>query len=688
MPDIYGAHAFEDPGHLQAEVNRLNALLVSMRQPAIAPSNQSTFDISGWVKCDTECYRNYWLCKFKLPDGTYREWSMFPGQPLDTEGLRAFLHSVPGVITFNGIGYDAPMISAALMGYDCDTLKNLNDAIIPGGGKQGVKWWDFYRNFNIPEPTWEHIDIMEVAPGVRISLKAYGGRMHAPKLQDLPIEPHELIQPLQRLELSQYCGNDLDTTELLCEKVMPRLKLRHDLGERYGIKVMSKSDAQIAEAVYKKKLTVPPQKLHMPHGHTFRYVAPEWISFVSPELKELLAMVQRLDFVVNDPNQLKVADEEEVYDSDGKKISSGVQMPAEIKGRDIIIGQSKYRLGIGGLHSQEKSVSYRAVPGKWEISDHDVNSYYPTLMLLMNMYPPGTGPEFIELLRGIYTERLHAKHMAGTGDKSEDWQTTADGLKIVLNGTYGKLGSRYSFLFAPELMIRTTLSGQLALLMLIEMLELSGMRVISANTDGIVIITPQGKGWVRDGVISWWEKSTGLETEATHYTSIHSRDVNNYVAFKPDGKHKAKGVFGESGVSPKASPTGKHPGKDICNEAVVAFLRDGTPVEQTIRACTDIRKFLVIRNVAGGAIQQCEHFGVTEGGATYCEPYDKYLGKVVRWYYGTSSTGCLRYKTNGNKVGGSDGAVPMMQLGGDFPSDVNYDFYVQEAKSMLTDLGS
>ena len=104
---------------------------------------------------------------------------------------------------------------------------------------------------------------------------------------------------------------------------------------------------------------------------------------------------------------------------------------------------------------------------------------------------------------------------------------------------------------------------------------------------------------------------------------------------------------------------------------MIAFLRDGTPVEQTIRGCTDIRKFLVIRNVAGGAL---------EG--------ERYLGKMVRWYYGSSSQGCLRYKSNGNKVGGSDGAVPMMQLDGSFPSDVNYDFYIKEAKSMLTTLGS
>ena len=57
----------------------------------------------------------------------------------------------------------------------------------------------------------------------------------------------------------------------------------------------------------------------------------------------------------------------------------------------------------------------------------------------------------------------------------------------MLNGTFGKTGSPYSVLFAPEMMIQTTITGQLALLMLIEHLETASISVISANTDGIVI---------------------------------------------------------------------------------------------------------------------------------------------------------------------------------------------------------
>jgi len=645
------------------------------------PIEKTAFDISQWVECDTECARNYWLCKFYPPTGPMVEFAQWPGKPLDVAGLRAYIDSVPGLIMFNGVGYDNPMIAAALTGLDCNTLKNLNDAIFPGGGKRGVSWWDFYRNFQIPEPDWNMIDIMEVAPGVRISLKIYGGRMHSKRLQDLPFDHAADLTFADRMLVSTYCGNDLYTTRDLKFAVMDRLRLRHEVGQQYGIQVMSKSDAQIAEAVFKAKLPFAPQKTWLPHGHAFKYVAPPWLSFVSAELQDVLAMVQRVGFIVKNPDELKVSEDEKVFNLDGKEIKSGIQFSDEIKGRDIKIGKSLYRIGIGGLHSKEKKAHFKSVPGKWTITDHDVNSYYPTLMLLMGMYPAGTGPAFLEVFREIYDTRLHAKHMQqeceAAGDKvqAKYWKTISDGLKIVLNGTYGKLGSRYSFLFAPELMIRTTLSGQLALLMLIEMFELNGIRVVSANTDGIVVITPAGLEFMRDSTIDWWHKKTGLETEATEYTAIYNANVNNYIAFKPDGSHKAKGWYGESGVVPKASPSGKSPGKDICNDAVIAYLRDGTPIEQTIMGCQDIKRFLTVKNAnnpAGGAVE--ERTGV-------------WLGKALRWYYGNGVTTGLRYAANGNLVAGSTGAVPLMDLPDTFPTDVDYGLYIRESFSMLKDLG-
>lgn len=632
------------------------------------------------AECDVECYRNYFLVKFYDPvtGEKFIDFPMYDGQPLDVMGLRMYL-ATHQIITFNGNNYDIPIIACALMGATNDQLKAYSDAIIVGR----MRPWEFYKQYNIQELKWlNHIDLFEVAPGVGIGLKMYMCRMHSRTIQDLPIEPAAWIKPHERDLLSTYCGNDLQGTRELRGHCRRRLQLREWLGQKYNTDVMSKSDAQISEAVIKAELGFGPQKATYPHGYQFFYEPPAFIGFTTPVLQDIYRKLLCTPFTVNNVDLLKrqmgVAEDTVIIDADGNKIKTGIIIPKDIAGTDIVIGKSKYRLGIGGLHSQEKSVWHQSVKGVNTLSDHDVASYYPSLILLMNMFPTAIGPEFIAIYRAIYLLRLEAKVKADQCKKSGDkegaahWKTVSDGLKIVLNGAFGKLGSKYSILFAPELLIRTTITGQLALLMLIEALEANGIPVVSANTDGIVVNTPAGLEDMRDRIIGWWEERTGLETEATFYTAIFNRDVNNYIAFKPDGSSKVKGCYGESGVSPDASPTGKHPDREICSEAVVAFLAHGTPLHSTIRACQDIRKFVVVKQVKGG--------GLWEGSG-------EYLGKAVRWYYGRNSTHAIRYVGNGNQVAGSAGSVPAMVLPDKLPDDIDYAYYERHAYSMLINLG-
>ena len=93
-----------------------------------------------------------------------------------------------------------------------------------------------------------------------------------------------------------------------------------------------------------------------------------------------------------------------------------------------------------------------------------------------------------------------------------------------------------------------------------------------------------------------------------------------------------------------------------------------TPTEDTIRTCTDLTQFLTVRSVTGGAIWK-----------------DQYLGRVVRWIYSTDGEK-ITYKKNGNKVPKSDGSRPVMELC-DFPTDLDYDRYTEEANGILEDIG-
>jgi len=197
------------------------------------------------IVVDTEVYRDYFLlAALDLDTGKVQHFEMYSGHALD-DGIRALMTSRT-TVGFNSAGYDLPMIAAAVAGKTCAEIKTLSDSVIVHKSppwRLGVK---------IPK-TWDHIDLIELAIG-RSSLKIYGGRLHAPKMQDLPIEPSASIAPDQREALRRYCVNDLETTAILYRHLRPQIALRETMSKEYGVDLRSKSDAQIAEAVIRTEI--------------------------------------------------------------------------------------------------------------------------------------------------------------------------------------------------------------------------------------------------------------------------------------------------------------------------------------------------------------------------------------------------------------------------------------------------
>lgn len=638
---------------------------------------------------DVECYKNYFMVGFRNMDtGKRLALELYDGCALDTDLLhRLMLNNL--IITFNGNHYDVPMIFLAISGANCAKLKRASDAIIT----QNLKSWEFENAFGIRIPKLDHIDLIEVAPG-QASLKIYGGRVHTIKMQDLPLQPDATITQVDRINLVTYNDNDLNLTKDVHDALIPQLELRARMSEEYGIDLRSKSDAQIAEAVIKMQLEdltgVKPQRPEIKRGTRFHYQVPDFLEYTTETMIDVLSMVKSAEFVVGD--------------------TGGVEMPKELGDAEVRIGSGVYRMGIGGLHSSETSVVHHADDDHLLV-DRDVASYYPAIILGQQLYPKHLGPSFLKVFKTIVDRRLAAKR---SGDK-----VTADALKITINGTFGKLGSKWSCLYSPHLMIQVTITGQLALLMLIEQLEVSGIPVVSANTDGVVIRCPRARRDDMLAIVADWEQRTNFDTEETEYRSLYSRDVNNYIAIKTDGKAKLKGAYAPTGLQ-------KNPTNQIAVEAAVAYLTENADVRATILACTDIRKFVTVRTVQGGAIQGYSEWNpkakVAEKIAclerngwqmwpdkkTWCnQDYTlvldrdaaykhvtlaqlesaEYIGKAVRWYYGIGETRDLRYKTNSNSVPRTRGAVPVMELPDEFPSDVNHDWYIREAYGILRDVG-
>lgn len=649
------------------------------------------------VPCDTECYPDYWLCSVGE-----QHFQLFPGHPLDTVGLKQALTNAT-MLTFNGNYYDHPMISLALTGASAAELWQANNRIIVPGG-QGLMPWEFAKFYGINLLLWDSIDIMNVAPGMG-TLKAYGGKMHMRKLQDLPIDVGTSIGLFDRPVVRDYCTNDLETTAALGAAMSAQIKLREEMSLEYGIDLRSKSDPQIAEAVMKSLLPFEVQIPVVATGAQFNYRPPAWMRFQTAQMQDVFRTMCHSKFAINPKGGVSPGYDNCYVDWGKDQVRldpHGQFVKAPAGWQHKLVGP--YAMGIGGLHSTESRRALVATPGR-RILDRDVAGYYPSLIIETGIYPPQIGEVFCGIYSGWYDRRMIAKR---AGNKK-----VANSLKTLGNGVFGKLNSIYSIFNAPPELIQVTVTGQLALFMLIEAMELAGISVVSANTDGIVMDIADEQYATYLSVISWWEQLTGFETEETEYRAVYSRDVNSYVAITTDGKLKTKGAYS----APEPGPSGwPNPTTQVCVDAVCAYLQHGTPIETTILSCTDVRQFVTIRDVKGGGVWSNTQVAVDDWvllidtgtaqnvWAAAGDPTktvkrksrpparmvwvdDVRLGRMVRWYYATNGAGTIRYRTSGSTVPKSEGCKPLMELPDTLPVDVNYLWYFAEARSLLNDVG-
>lgn len=597
---------------------------------------------------DTENYLNYFLIAFKhLKSGKF----YYLEPPFNPRQLAWIMQSYR-TIGFNSIKYDLPLIWFAYFQltlgvseeYFYEIIKKASNSLI-----SGMFPAEFEKEYGCKPIRTAHIDLIEVCP-LRGSLKLYGARLHGQRIQEVPYDPYGLIDNEQKLVVRNYCFNDLDLTELLFNNLIEQIKLRTDLSIEYKQDLMSKSDAQIAETVISselKKITgVWPKKPKINENQNveFKFIPPSNMFFQTDALKKVFQTICNATFTLD--------------------INGRLYKPKEVDNLKIKIGNGIYRIGIGGLHSSEENICIKA-DDEYYLYDRDVASFYPAIVLQCNLFPSHLGEAFLKVYKSLVDRRLEAKKAKNIA--------ISECLKITINGTFGKTGSPYSVLYAPEMTIQITVGGQLYLLMLIEYLELNNIPVVSANTDGILVKCPKHKKDEYLYIIKMWEQITGFVTEETEYKAMYSRDVNAYLAVKNDNKIKGKNTFYDPWNSTNPRDLywrfQKNPQAQICVEAIEKQIVNNIPFSQTIKECKDIRKFLIVRNVTGGAHKD-----------------NYYLGKTIRWYHAKNVLGTIKYIKSNNKVPDSDGAKPCMDLPTIFPEDIDYDWYNKKTIEMLYDL--
>lgn len=344
-----------------------------------------------WLILDVEVYLNFFLIVFKrLSDGKILKFELSDRNPeMDLKRIEAIMRGY-GIITFNGNSFDIILVFLAISGADNAALKDACDRIIQGR----LKSWESPRIFGIEIPRIDHIDLIEPQPNPWAGLKLLNGRLHGKRMQDLPYPPSSILTHEQMDNVTDYCVNDHDATELLFNALEEPLKMRETLGAEFEMDFRSKSDAQIGEAIVKKRSEqalgrrIEKVDLNKVAGTKFRYEPPEYLSFDTPQLQKILERIRETDFFIN---------------YQGK-----VNLPDWLGEERIAIGETAYQMGIGGLHSTEKNRSVYADDHS-RLFDFDVASYYPAIILGSGLYPQAIGPVFLEIYAKIRDERIAAK---------------------------------------------------------------------------------------------------------------------------------------------------------------------------------------------------------------------------------------------------------------------------------------
>lgn len=539
---------------------------------------------------------------------------------------------------FNNSGYDDIMVKAFLMYFNrFDTtkalimhLKKLSDKIITLQSDKDAfyndKELELIRSYRLPYKT---VDLQKIyglhSAGVNIDKESgervkYGKSL---KQTSINLKWHELLDftlpPIDEEEaklywhkLDDYRGFDLEYLNAMikedfkryvlpkyvkpmlhyntndvficCEMVRQKpdeVKLRYSITNAFGVDVLCSARANIADKLtikfYSDMSGLRKDKFIKERTKrtllSFNKVILPHIHFKTKQLQDLLEDMK------------KVA----IYHTTKDEFS-----------REIEFYGTTYTLATGGIHTQDPP-RVCVSDDKYLYLHHDYTSYYPSIMISYNIAPKHLNERaFVKMVSFLKDTRVKCKHtpdsegyvMEGVPNK-----IGAEALKIVINSIYGKLGSELFFLYDNLAKLKVTINGQLMTMTLVEELELNGIHVISANTDGLVLKLPRDKFDVYKDITDRWNEFNKMGADYEEYERIISRDVNNYFDIQVTKKGPVTEYKGA--MDPKQYIKDLTKGYDmpIVAKAVYEYFSNNTPIMETLRNHTDILDFCKTQNV-------------------------------------------------------------------------------------------
>jgi hypothetical protein len=566
---------------------------------------------------------------------------------------------VAGLIGFNNVNYDYPLLhyfihlidayegNAALpierfleqMHYESQRIIKEEYSAIPHW-KVLIPQLDLFRI--------HHFD----NKAKRTSLKAVEIAIQYPNVQDMPFEHDHWVEEDEIIDILNYNMNDVQATLKFYWKSADMVELRKMLSKQYDLNLRNYNDPKIGQEIFGREIARKKQ-VHYNAIKDMRTYRREidlgkcllpYIAFSNKEFQDLH----------------KFFKETTIYTT---------YKPFE---KSVIYKGFKYDYGVGGIHGCIDSGVYESTDTHM-ILDIDVAAYYPALAIQNKFYPRHLGQTFTEVYKELFDTRMEAKR---TGNKPVN-----SGLKLALNGVYGKSNDQYSLFYDPMYTMKVTVNGQLLLTMLAEWMvdEIKDITMIQANTDGITVKIPRTEYDAVMAICSDWEIKTGMILEYGEYKKMIIRDVNNYLAQTTDGYVKPKGCFEIIPMQNGAIAYNKNWSMRVVPKAIHAFYLEGIPIEDFIRKHDNIYDF-------GIGFRARKDWSIIytdiEGGSKVRTKQQR----TIRYYVSSTGGSVTKQNKDGRIISLESGrSVTIFNRAYTAPMEhfnINYNYYIAEANKI------
>ena len=444
---------------------------------------------------------------------------------------------------------------------------------------------------------------------------------------------NQLVDKWDRYVIPEWITNimhyNLNDVFIVCEMIrlyIDEVRLRYNISKAYEVDVLSSSRSNIADNLFVKFYSefsglAESQWRGRKTERTamsFKRVIFPFIKFKTKELQELLEEMKKV--VIYSIGKKALKEIAPKYPELKYLKTNNESGWFEVKINNLI-----YTIATGGLHSQDiprELKSKLTFVDDWKLSDckeggskeedapsiwdvitdnsyiyvhWDIASFYPSIMDVYKIAPAHMNEGvFVKLIHWLKETRVTAKHSKEDYIDGIPKDVLAQVLKIVINSIYGKLGFEKGDICDRLAVLKVTINGQLMIMMLCESLELAGIEVVSANTDGIVVKLHKKNKAKFEEIADEWKRLTKLDADSEEYRCYINRDINNYVIEELNGKVSYKGA-----LHPTMYAVDLQKGYDmpIVAKAVVDYFLNDKPILETLYECKNILDFCKTQNV-------------------------------------------------------------------------------------------